>query len=256
MVRIYKLSAAAIIAAMAFQAFPAMGEDAISNPAQKMIGKQANSKVAIVPELAVLNSGSAEIKDGRLILSSVSANTIVFTDRPARAVGHVLTSEFIKQWGDGADSFKSDPPNATVSVLNNSGVAIKDAVVVLKSPVIAGSTLAFNVDVLEGDLNGADGPAAVFIDWFSGSHSHSSNDHDAGNRSSFEPPQPAFKAGWYRHDDHRGLGWTALGALGATAGAVAEGVPQPYDYPPYIGYAPYGLYPTGTCGFYPEPPCY
>ena len=35
---------------------------------------------------------------------------------------------------------------------------------VLKSPKLDGDKLTFDVDVLEGDLNGADGSAAVFID--------------------------------------------------------------------------------------------
>jgi hypothetical protein len=49
----------------------------------------------------------------------------------------------------------------------------KDAVVVLTSPKLDGDNLTFTVKVLEGDLAGADGPAAVFIaryhaaDWVS-----------------------------------------------------------------------------------------
>jgi hypothetical protein len=35
--------------------------------------------------------------------------------------------------------------------------------VVLKSPNLEGERLTFDVEVLEGDLNGADGAAAVFI---------------------------------------------------------------------------------------------
>ena len=35
---------------------------------------------------------------------------------------------------------------------------------VLKSPNLEGERLTFDVEVLEGDLNGADGSAAVFID--------------------------------------------------------------------------------------------
>ena len=43
-------------------------------------------------------------------------------------------------------------------------MGIKDAVVVLKNPKLEGDQLTFDVDVLEGDLQGADGAAAVFID--------------------------------------------------------------------------------------------
>jgi hypothetical protein len=41
---------------------------------------------------------------------------------------------------------------------------MKDAAVVLKNPKLEGDKLIFNVQTLEGDLAGADSPAAVFID--------------------------------------------------------------------------------------------
>jgi hypothetical protein len=43
---------------------------------------------------------------------------------------------------------------------------VKDAVVVLKNPKLDGDKLTFNVQTLEGDLNGGDGPASIFIDIF------------------------------------------------------------------------------------------
>ena len=78
----------------------------------------------------------------------------------------MLTSEFIKQWDVGNNSFAKDPPNATVSVMSSDGTSVKDAVVVLKSPKLDGGQLTFDVAVLEGDLANATGPASVFIDWF------------------------------------------------------------------------------------------
>ena len=44
------------------------------------------------------------------------------------------------------------------------GSTVRDAVVVLKTPNLAGDRLTFDVQVLEGDLTGTDGAAAVFID--------------------------------------------------------------------------------------------
>jgi hypothetical protein len=41
---------------------------------------------------------------------------------------------------------------------------VHDAVVVLKTPKLVGDRLTFAVQVLEGDLAGADEPASVFID--------------------------------------------------------------------------------------------
>jgi hypothetical protein len=76
----------------------AFAEDAISSPAEKTIGA---SKTEMVPSLAVLNSRSATLQGSKLTLNGVSANSIIFADRPVRAAGHVLTSEFIKQWDVG-----------------------------------------------------------------------------------------------------------------------------------------------------------
>jgi hypothetical protein len=141
----------------------ALAQDAMTAPAQKTVGDHTPK---MVPSLAVLNSGGASLDARKLTMSDVGANSIVFADRPVRAAGHVLTAEFIKQWDEGNDSFAKDPPNATISVLNKDGTAIEDAVVVLKKPTLAGGNLTFEVDVLEGDLKGADGPASLFIDWF------------------------------------------------------------------------------------------
>lgn len=142
---------------------PTFAQDAMSAPAQKTIGA---TKSQMVPSLAVLNSAGAKLENGKLTMSGITANSIVFADRPVRSAGHVLTSEFIKQWGEGTDSFAKDPPNATISVLSGKGEPVADAVVVLKTPKLEGGNLTFDVAVLEGDLAGADGPASLFIDWF------------------------------------------------------------------------------------------
>jgi hypothetical protein len=65
-----------------------------------------------------------------------------------RAAGHVLTSDFIKEWDEGNESFAKDPPNATISVLSSDGKTVEDAVVVLKAPKLTGSELTFEVSVL------------------------------------------------------------------------------------------------------------
>jgi hypothetical protein len=49
-------------------------------------------------------------------------------------------------------------------VFSKDGQTVKDAVIVMKSPKLEGDKLTFDVDVLEGDLADADGPASVFID--------------------------------------------------------------------------------------------
>jgi hypothetical protein len=65
--------------------------------------------------------------------------------------------------GIGCRQFYKNPSNATVSVFGKDG-SVKDAVMVLKNPELEGDKLTFNGQTLEGDLNGSDGSAAIFID--------------------------------------------------------------------------------------------
>jgi hypothetical protein len=204
-------------------------QDAISAPAQKSIG---GSKTDMVPSLAVLNSKGATLQGNKLTLSDVSPNSIVFADRPVRAAGHVLTSEFIKQWDVGKDSFAKDPPNATISAISSDGTSVKDAVVVLKSPKLESGQLTFDVSVLEGDLANATGPASLFIDWFAARGGFGRVGVVGGGFHA-----PVWHAGWYAHPG-------AAFAAGAAVGAVGVAAARPYYYAP------------PACGYYPYPPCY
>jgi hypothetical protein len=127
-------------------------------PLEKSLGQ---AKPEVVPSLFVLNSRGASLKNGKLVLTGISPNAIVFADRPVRAAGHDLTTRIVEDWGNGSDNFAKDPPNATVSGFKKDGSSVIDAVVVLKSPRLEDDKLTFDVDILEGDLVGADGPASV-----------------------------------------------------------------------------------------------
>jgi hypothetical protein len=197
----------------------ATGSPAPHVPLQKSIGQVA--KAQVVPSLIVLNSQGASLANGKLTLTGIAPNSIVFADRPVRAAGHDLTAHIIEDWATGSDNFAKDPPNATVSGFSKDGATVRDAVVVLKAPKLEGDTLTFEVDVLEGDLEGVDGPASVFIDIIG------------------RPWTPMSFAGVARRTAWRGA-WYA-GAAAATA-AYYHPYAAPYYRPP--------------CGYYPYPPCY
>jgi len=204
-------------------------------PLQKKIGAPTTQH-EVVPSLFVLNSKGATLQNGKLVLTGVSPNAIVFADRPARSAGHDLTSRIVEDWASGSDNFAKDPPNATVSTFQKDGSGVLDAVVVLKNPKLEGDNLAFDVSVLEGDINGADGAAAVFI---------------VGH-----PAQPMSVA----RTGHRGA-YYAHGAAGVEAATVgaAYGASAPAAYRTY----PPAAYRTSApayadapyCGHYPYPPC-
>jgi hypothetical protein len=244
-------------------------------PLEKAIGTVAPT--GPVPSLAVINSAGAKIENGKLVLTGVSANSIVFADRPVRAAGHVATEQFIMQWDEGKDNFAVDPPNATVSVLGGDGSDVSDAVVTLKSPKLDGTTLTFDIAVLEGSLSGAAGPAAVFIDHFGGSFGGGGFHGGGFGGGSFGGG--GFRGGDFAGGDFRGAGgfrgddvhvgdtnitrvggsyWHApvyhgawyRGAPVAAGVAVGAAVGAASAYPYYNSY-----YNDPQCGYYPYPPC-
>jgi len=218
-------------------------------PLQKTIGRPQHQ--APVPSLGVINADGATLDGGKLTLTGVSGNVIVFADRPVRAAGHETTELFISRWADGNDSFAKDPPNATVSILGGSNDGVVDAVVVLKSPKLEGTSLSFEVDVLEGDLKGVKGPAAVFIDHFGGGGGGGGGGfHGGGHYDGDDQYHDGGYNDW--HNDYAGWGgsygwYGAPAAAGIAAGAFAGAAVGAADAAdPFVD----------TCGYYPYPPCY
>jgi hypothetical protein len=218
-----------VVAVTLCNAAIAFAQNSPTSAPVKTIGATTAAKSEVAPSLIVLNSRGAILQGDLLTLNGVTPNSIVFADRPVRAAGHALTADIIAEWGTGTPgeaataanvSFAKDPPNATVSVFNKDG-SVKDAVVVLKTPKLEGEKLTFNVQTLEGDINGADGPAAVFIDIIG------------------RPFTPMSFAGVARRTAFRGAMYA--GAAGAAAYGAAA-----YAYP----------YARPACGYYPYPPCY
>jgi hypothetical protein len=182
-----------------------------------------------------------------------------------------MTAQFIMQWDDGKDNFAVDPPNATVSILGGEGSDVSDAVVTLKTPKLDGTTLTFDITILEGTLTGATGPAALFIDHFGGNFGGGGfhgggfgggsfagggfrgGDFGGGNFRGNDVHidntninrvggsywhAPVYHGAWYRG---------APVAAGVVAGA-AVGAAAASTYYPYYG--------ATQCGYYPYPPCY
>jgi hypothetical protein len=97
-----------------------------------------------------------------LTLKGVSPVTIYFTDRPERIAGNMKTAAFIPFWSEGKDSFKSDPPNADISLVD--GGKLTQVVVVLQDPALSGDDLSYTVKILEGTMSASASDVSVFID--------------------------------------------------------------------------------------------
>jgi hypothetical protein len=209
-------------------------------PLQKTIGQ---AKPEIEPSLIVMNARGASLQGGKLTLTGVAPNSIVFADRPVRAAGHSLTTDLLEEWSpsnDSDESFAKDPPNATVSVFSKDGSKVHDAVVVLKTPKLEGERLTFDVDVLEGELADGDGPAAIFIDRFGFAYRGGGFARGGFGRVGYGRVGAAGV--WRRPYVSRGGWYRGAPVAAAAVGAAAVGAAAASAYP--------------YCGYYPYPPCY
>jgi hypothetical protein len=104
--------------------------------------------------------------DGRITLEGLSPSTLYFSDRPKREVGHMPSRQFVDVWGEGENSFATNPPNAVLSFAEPADRLPEDAVVVIQDPHLEGDVLSYSVTLLDGTIPSATGPCALFIDPF------------------------------------------------------------------------------------------
>jgi len=124
---------------------------------------QAPTPATEEPEfLFVQTADSVTLADGVLVMGGVNPATIYFSDRPDRVAGHLTTDEFVATWGDGDDSFASNPPNATLSIL--AGDQPQEIVVTITEPRLDDGNLVYNVSILEGAEAATGGACSLFID--------------------------------------------------------------------------------------------
>jgi hypothetical protein len=116
-----------------------------------------------VPLLYVQTAKNVAFKDGVLTLQEVAPATVFFSERPKRLVGHVRNDLFLKQWTEGKNSFKSDPPNAVLSIFNETARP-SGAVVVLSNPRLDGKNLLYDARILKGSLPATGPESTLFID--------------------------------------------------------------------------------------------
>jgi len=107
-------------------------------------------------------SGTSGSLDGDTLTLNGVPNVIYFSDRPVRVAGHLSLEKFVESWNKGSDSFKADPPNATLSVLKKDGA--KNVVVELMSVEQKSGSVVFKVAVLEGVLPQRFKTATVYVD--------------------------------------------------------------------------------------------
>jgi len=82
----------------------------------------------------------------------------LFTSRPVRTVGHMVTPDMVDLWRTGSSPGSTQRP--VVGILQGR-FTVSDLVGVLSTAKLNGERLTFDVKVLEGDLGKSDGPLRV-----------------------------------------------------------------------------------------------
>ncbi len=113
--------------------------------------------------LYVHHSNTMEYADGTLTLAEANPLMLFFSDRPNRVFGHIKMRDFVSLWGQGEESFEAVPPNATLSVSQEHAAPL-DAVVVLTNPRLSGTSLQYDIELLEGIVPSSGGASVLFID--------------------------------------------------------------------------------------------
>lgn len=112
--------------------------------------------------LFVQNASAMTFDGNTLTLQNISPRTVMFADRPQRMAGNMDTETLISDWGVGENSFAADPPNASLSVL--SGGVEEVSVIELRNPRLHGSSLSYDVRVLEGNVPPDGAESTLFVD--------------------------------------------------------------------------------------------
>lgn len=114
--------------------------------------------------LYTMSAKSGTYADGTLTLKDVPL-VVYFSDRPHRISGQLSIQVFQQGWREGPDSFKADPPNATLSILTEDGV--NNIVVELSEPnvMVKEGTISFKVKTLQGVIPKSFGSSSLFVDY-------------------------------------------------------------------------------------------
>ena len=130
----------------------------------KTVEPEPSAEDGLVELLFVQKSAGVSFDGDALTLIDVDPQTLFFSDRPQDIAGFLSFGELVKLVGEGPDSFKEDPPNATLVVFGGDNLA--EVVMELsEKPRLEGGNMIFpSVYIIEGDPPATGGASALFID--------------------------------------------------------------------------------------------
>jgi hypothetical protein len=125
---------------------------------------EPSAQDGLVELLFVQKSAGISFDGDALTQVDVDPQTLFFSDRPQDIAGFLSFEELVKLVAEGPDSFKEDPPNATLVVIG--GDKLSEVVMELsEKPRLEGRNMVFpSVYIIEGDPPATGGASALFID--------------------------------------------------------------------------------------------
>ena len=150
-----------VLAALLWTVPPAAAQQAVPEAPDKAEG--GDSTAPAPQSLLFAQTAQAMRFDGTtMTLKGIPPVTLFFSDRPYRLTGHIGNDRYVELWSGIQDSFKADPPNAALALLDEPGKS--PIVVELMSATLRDDELSYEVRVLEGELPAESGPVSLFID--------------------------------------------------------------------------------------------
>ena len=115
------------------------------------------------PQYLYVMSATSGSFDGETLTLTGVPSVVYFSDRPYRIAGHLSVGKLVELWGEGADYFTANPPNATLSIFSDDG-ANNVVIELIGVPDISGESISFPVEILLGDLPEEFSASSLFID--------------------------------------------------------------------------------------------
>jgi hypothetical protein len=119
-------------------------------------GEAATYLYAVAAKSGTFKDGKLELKDAPLV--------VYFTDVPHRVAGMLSLEVFAQGWDKGPGSLRADPPNATLSYMENGSV--KSVIVELGNPSVDvdKASITFDTRELKGELPTSFGKSTLFLE--------------------------------------------------------------------------------------------
>jgi hypothetical protein len=152
------------LVALGGSALTACEEQSSQTAVSNDVEAEPSADDGMVELLFVQNSKGITYADDVLTLLDVNPQTLYFADRPQDIAGFLSFEQLVDLVGTGPDSFRDEPPNATLIVLADADAA--EAVMELSAPPrVEGNNLVFpQIKLIEGEIPAKGGASALFID--------------------------------------------------------------------------------------------